>query len=277
MSWFSLSLVLLVTSIAMPLVMMVAWIIQNRTGNGGWIDVVWTFGLGAVAGLLALLPVSGANMMTGRQGLVAAMVLLWAARLGLHIFFRTQAIGDDPRYAHLRQEWGANAPRRMFWLLQAQAVASLPLVVAVVLAAHNPAPVLRPLDVLALVIFAAGLAGSAVADRQLSAFKIRHRPNSGVCDQGLWSWSRHPNYFFEWLIWFAYPCLALSLASPHDWGFLSLAAPACMYWLLTSVSGVPPLEAHMLRKHGDAYRRYQAKTNCFIPLPPRPTLSRDTP
>ena len=105
-----------------------------------------------------------------------------------------------------------------------------------------------------------------MADRQLAAFKARPDSHGKVCDAGLWAWSRHPNYFFEWLVWCACPCFAVSAAWP--WGWAALLAPAMMYWLLVHVSGIPPLEAAMLRSRGPAYRAYQQRVAAFFPRPP---------
>jgi steroid 5-alpha reductase family enzyme len=88
-----------------------------------------------------------------------------------------------------------------------------------------------------------------------------------VCDAGLWHWSRHPNYFFEWLYWLAYP--ALALAGGWQWGLLAFAAPALMFVLLTRISGIPMLEREMLAAKGDAYRAYQQRVSAFFPLPNR--------
>ena len=90
-----------------------------------------------------------------------------------------------------------------------------------------------------------------------------------ICDVGLWGWSRHPNYFFEWFGWLAYPLLAIDSGGGYPWGWAALAGPACMYWLLVHVSGIPPLEAHMLEYRRDEFRAYQARTNAFFPAPPR--------
>jgi steroid 5-alpha reductase family enzyme len=83
----------------------------------------------------------------------------------------------------------------------------------------------------------------------------------------LWRWSRHPNYFFEWFGWLAYPVIALSTQYP--WGWAALPAPLFMYWILVYVTGIPPLEAQMLRSRGDRYRDYQSRTSAFFPLPPQ--------
>ena len=126
---------------------------------------------------------------------------------------------------------------------------------SVLVAARNPAPGLTLQDALATLIFVGALFGEGVADRQLAAFK-RDPANKGkVCDVGLWAWSRHPNYFFEWLGWCAWPVFAISLGGGWPWGWLALTGPAYMYWLLTQVSGVPLLEAHMKRSRPRRLRR----------------------
>jgi steroid 5-alpha reductase family enzyme len=199
--------------------------------------------------------------------LVAAMAAIWALRLGLHIARRTRGITDDPRYAKLIQDWGSDASRQMFWLLQKQAVVSIPLALAMWLAAHGSAPVTQ--SVIAILIFGVAVVGEAIADEQLRRF--RHDPaNKGkICDAGLWSLSRHPNYFFEWLGWLAYPVLAIDFTGGDLWGYFALVAPLCMYWLLVYVSGIPPLEEHMLANRGETFRRYQMTTNVFFPGPPK--------
>ena len=106
-------------------------------------------------------------------------------------------------------------------------------------------------------------------DEQLRRFRDDPANKGKICDAGLWKWSRHPNYFFEWLGWLAYPVLAIDLGGHDPWGYVALAAPLCMYWLLVYVSGIPPLEEHMLAKRGDAFRKYQMTTNVFFPGPPK--------
>ncbi len=243
--------------------MALAAVIERRTGNSGWIDVVWTFGLGGTGVLGALLPVGTGPM--SRRLLVAALALAWALRLGLHIARRTKGISEDPRYAKLKRDWGADAPRQLARMLQMQALASIPLGMGIVLAAHGPAPSLGWGDLLGVLVFVAGLAGGAVADGQLRDFA--RSGVGGVCDRGLWRWSRHPNYFFECVLWCAYAVIAI--AGGYAFGWLALLAPACITLLLTRISGIPPLEQHMLAKHGDAYRAYQARTSALIPLPPK--------
>ncbi len=246
-----------------------AWVVQQRTGNSGWVDTIWTFSIGLVGAGSALWPIRDA-VPNARQWLVAALVAIWSVRLGLHIAVRTAGITDDPRYAAFAHEWGVDSPRRMFVFLQNQGFGSIPLVFAIFVAARFPDAGLRFADYLGALILLIGIAGEALADAQLRNF--RHDPaNKGrVCDAGLWRWSRHPNYFFEWFGWLAYPVIAIPLAAPLDypWGWASLLAPVFMYWILVHVTGIPPLEAQMLRSRGERYRDYQSRTSAFFPLPP---------
>ena len=204
-----------------------------------------------------------------RPLLIAGLIAFWSLRLGMHIVARTRGSGDDPRYAKMREEWGVEAPRKMFTLLQAQALASLPLLAAVAAAASNSERPLGLQDVLAALVFLGAIAGEGLADAQLRAF-VQNPANRGqVCRSGLWSWSRHPNYFFEWLVWLALPIFAINLDGSHVFGWLAPGAPLIMYWLLTRVSGIPLLEDHMVAKYGDPYRDYQRTTSAFFPMPPR--------
>lgn len=252
-------------ALALCLLMGLAWVVQQRTGNSGWVDAIWSYATGLVGAGAALWPLD--DDLPARRILVAALVLLWSVRLGTHIARRSAAGIDDPRYANYAREWGADAPRRMFLFLQSQALVSVPLPFAVFLAAHAPAPGLRLQDYAGIVIILVAVAGEALADRQLRRFKHDASSKGRVCDVGLWRWSRHPNYFFEWLGWLAYPAIALS--SGYAWGWASLAAPAIMYWILVHVTGIPPLEEQMLRSRGDRYRAYQARTSAFFPWPRR--------
>jgi steroid 5-alpha reductase family enzyme len=228
---------------------------------------VWTFGLGLVGAAGALTPIADGDIQL-RQIVVAVFAAIWAARLGLHIARRSAKITDDPRYADLIKGWGGDAPRQMFWLLQKQALVSIPLAVSMYLAAHHPASGLELRDAATMLVMAIAVSGEGLADWQLQKFKANPANKGGVNNVGLWSWSRHPNYFFETLGWLAYPILAIDLTGDYPWGWLALGGPACMYWLLVYVSGIPPLEQHMLRTRGDKFRDYQRRTNAFFPAPP---------
>ena len=250
-------MILLAATLFLCATMAVAWAVQRQLRNAGWVDAFWTFGLGIAGVSVALLTGEGE-----RRLLVAALIGAWAVRLGSHIVARSRGAAEDSRYAHFRKEWGADFERRMFVFLQIQAAAAAFLLLPVWLAASSPRP-LGWLDALAILIAIVAVVGEGIADRQLQAFRANPAHHGRVCDQGLRAWSRHPNYVFEWLHWWAYAVLAIGA----DWAVLSLIGPAFMYWLLVHVSGIPPLEEQMLRSRGDAYRAYQQRVSAFLPLP----------
>ena len=153
----------------------------------------------------------------------------------------------------------------MFGFFQLQAISVVALGVAFLLAAQNPSPALHPFEIAGAALWLLAISGEALADAQLAAFK-RDPVNKGrVCDVGLWRFSRHPNYFFEWLIWVA--DFVFALASP--WGWVAIIGPAGILFLLLRVTGIPMAEQQSLRSKGDAYRRYQQTTNAFVPWFPK--------
>jgi steroid 5-alpha reductase family enzyme len=258
---------IILVALAVSFAMTFAWWLQQRTGKSGWIDCVWSFATGGAAVAMALWPLDGPA--AWRALFVALMASGWSLRLGLHIAHRTVRGGDDPRYAQLAREWGADFRRRLFWFLQIQAACALLLALVICVAARNPSPFPAIADAVGLIVFVAALAGEALADRQLATFRADARNAGRVCDIGFWSWSRHPNYFFEWLVWIGFAVIAIDLSGHYPWGFAALAGPLFMYWLLVHVSGVPLLEAHMLRSRGAPFANYQARVNSFFPWPRR--------
>jgi steroid 5-alpha reductase family enzyme len=252
---------------ALGAVMTAAWRVQQKSGNSGWVDVSWTFGVGGVAFLAALWRFGEEPGPFWRQLAVAALAAIWSLRLGLHIVARTRSDGDDPRYRALTEQWQSEASRRMLWFLQQQAAVGALLAISIGLAAHNPNPSLRIQDGIGFLLLAGAIVGESVADAQLRRFRSAAGGRNAVCDLGLWHWSRHPNYFFEWLAWLAYPAIAIDLSGYNPYGWLALMAPAGMYWVLVHVSGIPPLEDHMLRTRGEVFRAYQRRTRPFLPFP----------
>jgi steroid 5-alpha reductase family enzyme len=262
----SFALEVLIVALALSGAMGVAWLVAEQTVRSGWIDAIWTFATGLAGIVLALVPASPGVL---RPLLVAGLAALWSLRLGLHIVQRTARGGDDPRYRQLRAEWGDKASRRLFWFLQVQAAAALVLALSFAAAAHRPDIGFDLRDALGVALFAVAAFGERAADRQLARFGGDPKNKSKICDAGLWGYSRHPNYFFEWLVWVSFAIIAIASVGHYPWGSFSLAAPVLMYVLLVHVSGIPPLETHMLRSRGDAFRLYQARVNAFWPGPPR--------
>jgi steroid 5-alpha reductase family enzyme len=250
-----------VIAIFCALAMALAWWVCVSSGRSGWADTFWSFTVGLAGVAAALWPL---GELTARNWLVAGLVAFWSLRLGLHIAGRTLRGGDDPRYAELKRGWGDRYRSQLLLFLEIQAAVALVLAIAVMAAASNPAP-LGLGDAIGVLIAVAAIVGEGVADGQLSRF-ARNPANKGkVCDTGLWAWSRHPNYFFETLYWVALVPIGIG----HGWGLVAVAAPAMMFVLLRYVSGVPPLEQHMLRSRGAAFAAYQQRVPAFFLRPPR--------
>lgn len=246
------------------------WAVQLRTRDAGWVDAAWSAGIGlAVAGYAVQAP-----GWAPRRWLVAGLVLLWSVRLTAHLVRRLASAGaEDGRYARLRARAGASWPRWSFVFFQAQALLAAGLSAAVLVPLLAQEVGWRPLDLLGTGLFLAALAGEALADHQLEAWKREPRNRGRTCRAGLWRHSRHPNYFFEWLIWIA---LAL-FASGLEHGWIAWLAALLMLLLVVKVTGIPPAEERALSSRGEDYRRYQETTNAFFPGPVRAPQGRGEP
>lgn len=237
--------------------------VARRMDNYGIVDIAWSYAFG----LLALFYAAFAPGWPNRRALIAALALMWSLRLGTHLAIRV--IGhhpvEDGRYLQLRKDWAANFVAKMFWFFQMQAASVVLLGAAFLVVSLNPAPAFHPLEIAGAVLWLLAISGEALADAQLAAFKKNPANKGQVCAVGLWRFSRHPNYFFEWLIWVAFSVIALG--SP--WGWIAIVGPASILYLLLRVTGIPMTEEQSLRSRGDAYRRYQQTTSAFIPWFPK--------
>lgn len=254
---------LLRTGFAIVLVLFfLTWRLSVRKDNYSFVDVTWALAFAPVAGWYA---VTGTGWVPRRIA-IAVLVGAWSLRLGAHLWRRVAAHHprEDVRYAVLREKWRAH-PRRAFLLFfLVQAVLVWLLMLPVFLICGQTAPVFHPLEYAGLLLWGGALFGEAVADVQLARF-LRARPGSDVCREGLWRWSRHPNYFFQSLLWWGLFLMAL----PAPWGWTAVAAPLAMLHFLLNVTGIPLTEKLSVEKRGDAYRDYQHTTSAFIPWPPR--------
>jgi len=243
--------------------MAVAWAICRRLNNASFLDAAWAFSFSLIAGLFLLIgpgdPV--------RKTLLAAMVIIWSLRLGLHITMRAARRHpvEDPRYRGLREHFPQRTWFMFFGLFELQAVLIAVLSTPFAIASSNPAPGLSPWEILGILLWLVAVMGETAADVQLSRFRSAPGNAGKVCDTGLWRYSRHPNYFFEWLVWVAY--FVFALGSP--WGWVGVLSPLLMLHFLLHVTGVPPAEEQALASRGGAYRAYQAVTSRFLPRPPK--------
>jgi steroid 5-alpha reductase family enzyme len=240
----------------------VVWLLSLRLRDASVADVCWGLGFVLLTGLYCLL----SPTLTPRSWLVAPLVMLWGARLSLHIFRRNYGKGEDPRYQAMRAAHGQTFWWRslftVFWLQGAILwVVALPLLVAV--RAARPAA-LTAIDGLGLVLFVVGFGFEVVGDYQLARFKAEPSNRGHVLDRGLWRYTRHPNYFGDAILWWG--LYTIACATPGGW--LTVLSPALMSFLLMRVSGVMLLEEG-LKASKPGYRGYITRTPAFFPWFPR--------
>ena len=203
-------------------VMLGLWLLQLRTRDATLVDVGWTANLG----LLAVFYAVGADGAPQRRWLVALLAGAWSLRLALHLL-RSRVLdprhGEDRRYAALRERWGDRAARNFFWVYQVQALLDSLLSLPFLLACLDPDSRLGPMALAAALLLSVSVTGEWQADRQLARFKAEPHSRGRTCRVGLWRYSRHPNYFFEWLHWWAFALLALA----RSLGLARAARPRC--------------------------------------------------
>ncbi len=249
---------LLVVSTAITTILFaLVWFICVRVVNYGFLDVTWTLSIG----LLAFIDgVAGPGDST-RRALFCALGIAWSLRLGLFVLARVARHHpiEDKRYASLRERWRSPGAFLVFFELQAliAVVFSAPFLIA----AFASSPQLQLLEWLGLSVVAVGILGEAIADWQANAFKQRSGSGAKLLQIGLWRYSRHPNYFFESVVWIGFALASLPLA--HGW--VVMACPVLILYFLLRVTGIPLTEKHSLEAHGDAYRDYQRSTSAFVP------------
>jgi steroid 5-alpha reductase family enzyme len=245
------------------LIMLILWWLGIRQRNFSYVDIGWTANFAVLAVVYGLLG-SGDPL---RRAMICLMYGIWSVRLAIHLMRRIVGEPEEGRYVKLREDWGSRGNLNLKFLafFEFQALLNVVLSVPMLLAVTNPAPVRHPLEVLGMLLWAAALLGESIADAQLSQFKRQPLSRGQVCRVGLWGVSRHPNYFFEWLIWVAYALFALG--SPHGW--IALAMPALMLHFLLNVTGIRATEEQALSSKGEAYRRYQQSVSAFIPWFPK--------
>jgi steroid 5-alpha reductase family enzyme len=248
---------------ALCAVFLCVYALARAVDNYGIVDIAWSYSFAVLAGIYALF----GSGWPERRALIAAMATAWSLRLGTHLLVRIvrKHPEEDGRYRQLRKEWGTGFRLKMAGFFQLQAVSVVFLGIPFLAACSNPASKFSVLEWAGAALWVVAISGEALSDAQLAKFKRGQKGAGGVCDVGLWRYSRHPNYFFEWLIWVSY--FAFGCGSP--WGCVGILSPACILYLLLRVTGIPATEEQSIRSKGDAYRRYQERTSAFVPLPTR--------
>lgn len=276
-------MILLISASVLILIFGLGWLYATKIRNASIVDVMWALSL-PIPVMIYLWLNQGWWV---RELLLLAIALIWSLRLGLHLLIRIRAKHpqEDPRYAQLREHWNAqnmsvgrlSSARTQFkflviFMVNAGLVFALsqPFYAASAVDSYT----INLMEIIGVLVFAVGLIGETVADSQLKRFsrvnsllKKQGEITSTVCKIGLWKYSRHPNYFFEAVIWlgiYLFSCTSIL-------GMTTIYAPVLMVLLLTKVTGIPPLEKLLIKSKGDAYRRYQETTSSFIPWFPKST------
>jgi len=252
----------LIGAASVAVLMLLLWSIHLRTGNAAIVDAGWAGGLALLGLLYAAL--GGGYWL--RSALIGTMSAIWGLRLALYLL-TTRVIGhpEEGRYRELRRQWKTNIPFKFLLFYEFQALLCVVLAVPFLMAARNPDAGISLLEWTAVVLWTLAMAGESAADAQLNRFKSDPSNKGRTCQAGLWRYSRHPNYFFEWLIWVAFALFAL--ASPD--GFWGLLSPALILYFVLRVTGIPATEAQAIRTRGEEYRRYQQTTSAFVPWFPK--------
>ena len=247
------------------LIMSVGWVWSLKVGNATCVDVIWAYGVG----ILGCLYLQFASPQTEpvRLMILNALIVVWSVRLGTYQLIRSWGKQEDVRYKYMREWLGGKANLGFFIFFQMQAVFIVIFASPFLILAGNNSPV-GTLDFIGLAIWFIGFTGVFIADRQLTAFKAtKGRTRAEVCQSGLWKYSRHPNYFFEWVLWLGY----VFIGWHSEEGAWLLAIPLVLYVFLNKITGIPFVEARKLEASGENYRSYVDKTSPFFPWFPKPS------
>lgn len=244
------------------LLMLGLWVVYYFQRNAGIVDIGW--GVGFILAAWSYFFLGTGDFL--KMLVISIMATIWAGRLTWHIFMRYTSDVEDPRYKTIRLKWGGDSTNLLFLMMFIfQGVLVVIISLPYFLVGFGSYPEWTKWEFIGIAVWLLGVIGEGYADAQLAAFN-KDPANAGkVCRQGLWRLSRHPNYFFETVVWVGFFLFAL----PSDGGWLGIVSPVVILFLLLKVSGVPLAEAQSIQSKGDAYKEYQECTSIFIPWFPK--------
>jgi len=248
--------------IACCAIMVGVWYWAKPIQNTGVAEIFWAFNFALIA--LTLYAVTPGWL--PRKSLICTMVLLAGLRLGYHLGVRVMSrLNEDGGwYRQFRKAWypyDPNVNQNFFWLFQGQALCNVVLAIPFFIICANPRQAWSGFEFAGTALWVIAFLGETLADYQLSVFKKDPGHRGKVYSSGLWGYSRHPNYFFEWLQWIAW--FLFALGSPYGW--LAVISPMVILWLLLKVTGIPNTEEHCVRTKGERYKSYQRDVSVFLP------------
>jgi len=242
--------------------MFALWLIHLLIRNAAIVDAGWA----AALGILALYYAVAGPGYPARKWAIASMAGFWGLRLAAYLLL-SRVVGqpEEGRYVQLRKEWKNHLALRFLFFFEFQALLVAVLSLPFLLTCLNTRAPLGRVEKFAAGLWLVSMIGEVIADLQLNTFKKNPENHGKTYRAGLWKYSRHPNYFFEWLIWVSYAVFAL--ASP--WGWIGLISPALILYFLLGITGIAATEAQALRSRGNEYRAYQRTTSTFVPWFPK--------
>lgn len=254
---------LTISFLSTSLMMMALWLYAKKIDNFSLVDAAWSFGFTVHALIFAVFSAGYGP----RRLLVFVMLTAWSLRL---FNFLARRIArhhpqEDARYLELRNKYEPNVHRGFFWFYQYQAWSISLLTFPTLFVCMNTNPELKGLEIAGFILWLVALAGESLADKQKADFYRDPARRRSVCKTGLWRYSRHPNYFFESLIWWGH--FVFALGTPNM--FMAIYAPLVMLFLLLRVTGIPISERAQLSRYGAEFKEYQRTTSSFIPRLPK--------
>ncbi|MCE3225819.1 MAG: hypothetical protein K0S32_370 [Bacteroidetes bacterium] len=249
-------LIPLVSFAAVSVIMTVIYLWALKIKNNGIVDIFWAFNFLVIAVITWLM----ADGYEQRKNVVFILAGLWSLRLGTYLLIRVggHLKEEEGRYKALRAEW-SNA--KFFGFYQMQALSNVFLSIPFFVTSLNKNPEMNIVEYIGAGLWLISIIGEGVSDYQLAKFKKNPANKGKVCEYGLWNYSRHPNYFFQLMIWISVS--VFSITSPYGW--LSLLCPLSIGFLIFKVTGIPMTEEQAVRSKGDLYREYQRTTSAFVP------------
>ena len=250
-----------ITAAVIAVVMVGTWVVSVVVKNASIVDIVWGAGFVAISWVLTF-AVDGDS---ARQWLVTILISIWGLRLSAYLFKRNHGKGEDWRYVRMRKKHGARFPIvSLFTVFVFQGIVMWVVSLPIQFSHGDDSPSIGPIAVIGIMVWFVGIVFEAVGDAQLARFK-KDPANAGkVMNKGLWSLTRHPNYFGDAVMWWGMGIIAAETGS----GVIALIGPLAMTFFLRRVSGVPMLEAS-LAKRREGYAEYIASTSAFFPRPPK--------
>lgn len=246
----------LVSFAAVSFIMIAVFIWAKAIKNNGVVDIFWAFNFLVIAGIIWFLAEGNEQ----RKMLVCGLAALWSLRLGIYLLIRVggHLQEEEGRYKALREEWSDTV---FFFFFQAQAFSNVMLALPFFLIAINTDPEISMVEYVGAGLWLISIIGEGLSDWQLKNFKKNPNNKGKVCQDGLWNFSRHPNYFFQLMIWIS----VLVMALPSPYGYLAVICPLSIGYLIFKVTGIPMTEEQSVRSRGDLYREYQRTTSAFVP------------